>query len=71
MLIVNIEKYSDFDMPVTVCTMVSDVYRSLKQTGLDSNMFSNDRDVGNAVKKLKELGFVKVKADIVRIGGNL
>ena len=71
MLIVNLEKYSDFDMPVTVSTWMSQDYDSLIQTGLTSSRFENDREVEKAERELKSLGFKKMKVAVIRVGGNL
>lgn len=71
MLIVNLEQYSDFDMPVTVSTWVSDEYNSLAETGLQSAAFQNDRDVKSAEEQLRRFGFKKAKVGTLTIGGNL
>ena len=71
MLIVNLEQYGDFDIPVTVSTWVSEHFENFKDTGLDNSLFKNDRDCLNAERVLKKLGFKKAKVGTVTIGGNL
>lgn len=71
MLIINLQQYGDFDMPVTVSTWVSDNFESFKDTGLDNSLFENDRDCSNAERVLKKLGFKKAKVGTLTIGGNL
>lgn len=71
MLIVNVEKYSDFSIPVTISTWMSHDYNSLSQTGLSNAQFDNDREVKNAERELRNLGFKKIKAAVITVGGNL
>ena len=74
MIIVNIEKYGDYDIPYTALTMVApeemgkkQVSTLVKRAEIDLSS-TNDEQV--AIKYLKDWGFTVVKTFSVAIGGD-
>lgn len=74
-IIVNIQTYGDFDMPVSALLMVAPDGMSIKSVRLiveeveDNNKLTSDPD--NAIKELKANGFKVCKAFDLSIGGEL
>ena len=75
MIIVNIEKYGDWDTPYTVLSMAAPEGATKKVIGElkkeAEELFTDTDDTDDSVKYLKDWGFTTVKALSVTIGGNL
>lgn len=71
MLIVEVQGWGDFDMPYTHSVWALDTKQSLSDLGLSSTEFANDRNSDNIIKRLKELGFKKIKNQNLTFGSNL
>ena len=73
-MIINIETYADFDIPVTYCLMdIEGINKSeLKDilSGLEEQ-FSRTDDPEKVIRVLKRMGAVHVKSYKCTIGGDL
>lgn len=74
-IIVNIETYGDFDMPVSVLLMVAPNGMGKKTVRLIVEEVKSDnrmtRETDAAVKTLKSYGFTVCKSHDLTIGGGL
>ena len=74
-LVINIEKYGDFDIPYSVLIMQAPYGMTKGQLASTVKMvestFSTSEDVAAVKKFLKGLGFESVKLQSARIGGDL
>jgi hypothetical protein len=75
MIVFNVNRYSDFDIPVTVLTMVAPAGTSNAMASMlakeAQTLFSDTDDADKAQKYLESWGFKAVKTYDVTIGGNL
>lgn len=74
-IIINIEKYGDFDMPYTALSMLSPdgMSKSYIKRILDEahDLFESDEDEDKVKKHLMERGFIPCSSMSLTIGGNL
>ncbi len=72
-MIINVQSYGDFDIPVTQCLMEIDGFgkREMKEI-LNSleERFSHTNDPDGVIKELKRWGAVHLKSCDITIGGN-
>ena len=75
MIIVNIEKYGDWDTPYTVVSMVAPQLigkkDAMKLKREAEELFKNTDDEEEAIKFLKAQGFTTCNMVSITIGGNL
>jgi len=75
MIIVNIEKYGDWDTPYTVVSMVAPQLMSKKHARVlkkeAEEMFKDTDDEQEVIEYLKKQGFLTANMITIAIGGNL
>lgn len=71
MVIIELQKYADFDVPCTDSVWVNSELNSVPPELSNREAFSNDSTLDNAIKALKAYDFQQVKTLSVLVGGNL
>ena len=74
-ILVNVQTYADFDIPVTNCVMIAPAEMSREDAvHIVNGIFAanqNTDDPSNAIKQLKRVGFTTCKTIDLTVGGNL
>ena len=71
-MIINIQSYGDFDIPVTYCLMeINDISKSDIKSILSEleHRYGSTREVDGIIKDLKRLGATVVKSYDCTVGG--
>ena len=75
MVVINIQRYNDFDIVSTIKLMIAPaIYSKAAAKGLAHRLAHENKDTDNVdgvIKELKNLGFIEVQNVELTLGGDL